>query len=174
MALLLLCKLTLQTHMCSHPVGLDVWFWLDPLSTSILYVCEQWRLWRAFAGHLCYKYHNLMSWLVYHNSDRTGILLWWCIISSSNPFLNFIDTWCVMENHVFWMPFLWLLTQFEDTLYSNGKFLFLLKYWNTQLEVYFSSIFLLSIFILHKGKHGVTMCIIMILSFRTDRSDQTG
>ena len=26
MALFILCKLILQTHMCSHPVGLDVWF----------------------------------------------------------------------------------------------------------------------------------------------------
>ena len=46
--------------------------WLDPSSTSILYVSEQEgsgetaqmrRLAWAFAGRLCDKYHNLMSWL---------------------------------------------------------------------------------------------------------------
>ena len=46
-------------------------FWSDPSSTSILYVCEQRRLWRdgasacAFAVRLCDKYHNLMSWLIF-------------------------------------------------------------------------------------------------------------
>ena len=45
-------------------------FWLDPLSTSILYVCQQWRpcetarmrrLTWAFAGRLCDKYHNELA-----------------------------------------------------------------------------------------------------------------
>ena len=46
MALFVLHKLILQTHMCSHSVGLDVWLSGEPSSTSILYVCEQRRLWR--------------------------------------------------------------------------------------------------------------------------------
>ena len=40
MVLFFLLKLILQTHMRSHPVGLDVW---------------------GFAGRPCGKYHNLMS-----------------------------------------------------------------------------------------------------------------
>ena len=54
-------------------LGLDVCFWSDPSSTSLLHECEQQRLWRdcadaqadlACAGRLCGKYHNLMSWLI--------------------------------------------------------------------------------------------------------------
>ena len=41
MALFVLRKHILQTRMCSHQVGLDVWFWLDPSSTSIIHVSEQ-------------------------------------------------------------------------------------------------------------------------------------
>ena len=69
MALFVLRKLILQMRMRSNPVGLDVWFWSDPSSTSIHYVCEQRRLRRvawAFAVCLCGKYHNLMSWLNYY------------------------------------------------------------------------------------------------------------
>ena len=84
MALFILCKLILQMRMLSHPVGLDVWY---PLSTSMLHVCEQWRLWRdctdaqallslrwspmwtvrmhrlslAFAGRLCELYRSTGS-----------------------------------------------------------------------------------------------------------------
>ena len=54
MVLFVLRKLILQMHMRSHPVGLDVWFLLG------LFV----YFW-AFAGRLCDKYHNLMSWLNY-------------------------------------------------------------------------------------------------------------
>ena len=78
-ALFVLHKLILQTCMHSHPVGLDVWFLGRPLSTSILHDCMRTakalaRLYRcagspepslvayAFAGRLCDKYHNLMSW----------------------------------------------------------------------------------------------------------------
>ena len=46
MVLFILRKLILQTQISSHPVGLDVWFLVDLLSTSILHVCEQQRLWR--------------------------------------------------------------------------------------------------------------------------------
>ena len=63
MALFVLCKLILQTRMRSHLVVLDVWPLVGPVSTSILYVCEQRRIWRVFAGRLCDKYQNLMSWL---------------------------------------------------------------------------------------------------------------
>ena len=42
MALFVLRKHIPQTRMCSHPEGLDVFFfWSDPSSTSILPVCEQ-------------------------------------------------------------------------------------------------------------------------------------
>ena len=51
MALFVLHKLILQTRMRSHPVGLDVWFLVGPF------------VW-AFAGRLCDKYHNLISWLI--------------------------------------------------------------------------------------------------------------
>ena len=49
-------------------------FWLAPSSTSILYVCEQQRFWRACAGRLCDKYHNLMSWLI-QTYNKTYLLL---------------------------------------------------------------------------------------------------
>ena len=74
MALFILHKLILKTRMHSHPVGLDIYFvWSDPSSNSILHVCssegsgetERMRkLTRAFAGRICSKYHNLMSWLI--------------------------------------------------------------------------------------------------------------
>ena len=61
MALFVLRKLILQSRMRSHPVGgggvgrgtgarMMSDFWSDPSSTSILYVCEQRRLWRDCAG----------------------------------------------------------------------------------------------------------------------------
>ena len=49
MVLFVLRKLILQTRMCSHPVGLDVWFLVGP------FVCL--HLTWAFAGRLCNKYH---------------------------------------------------------------------------------------------------------------------
>ena len=45
MVLFVLRKRILQTSMRSHPVGLDVWFWSEPSSTSLLHVCEHRRLW---------------------------------------------------------------------------------------------------------------------------------
>ena len=62
MALIALRKLNLQTRMRSNPLTLHVWFWVSTSSTSILYVCQQRRL---FAIRLCDKYHNLMSWLIF-------------------------------------------------------------------------------------------------------------
>ena len=40
-------KFTLQILMRSRPMGIHVYFLSDPLSTSILYVCEQRKLWRC-------------------------------------------------------------------------------------------------------------------------------
>ena len=64
MALFVLHKLILQKRMRSHPVGLDVWFLVGPF----IYFHPSWgwtamALAWAFAGRLCDKYHNLMSWL---------------------------------------------------------------------------------------------------------------
>ena len=55
----------LQTSMCSHPVGLDVWFLVGPFVYFRYFMCVnsegsgQMRMlaW-AFAGHLCDKYHH--------------------------------------------------------------------------------------------------------------------
>ena len=84
MVLFVLCKLILQTLMHSHPVGLDVWFLVGPFISSHT-SCVQTakalaRLPRcaglvqlacAFAGHLCDKYNNLMSWIIYLNKATT-------------------------------------------------------------------------------------------------------
>ena len=60
-------------------------FWSDPSSTSVLYVCEQRRLCRdcadaqarpPFAGRLCDKYHNLMSWLNSNVQAREHFRFW--------------------------------------------------------------------------------------------------
>ena len=70
MALFFLRKLIFQTPMRGHPVGPDVWFLVGPF----FYFCTLCvrtakalarlrRLAWAFAGRLCDKYHNLMSWL---------------------------------------------------------------------------------------------------------------
>ena len=81
MALFELRKLLLQTRMRSHPVGLDVWFLVGPFvyfHTSCMRTAKPLarlrgcsgetarmrRLAWAFAGRLCDKYHNLMSWLI--------------------------------------------------------------------------------------------------------------
>ena len=70
MVLFIFRKLILQMIMHSHPMGLDVWFLVGPLSTSKHYVCEQWRLYAwAFTSHLCDKYHNLISWLIWWNTE---------------------------------------------------------------------------------------------------------
>ena len=73
MTLFVLRKLILQTRKRSHPVGLDVWFfgWTLRLLPYFIYAngddpgetARVRRLAWAFAGRLCDKYHNLMSWL---------------------------------------------------------------------------------------------------------------
>ena len=65
-------KLILQMRMRSHPVGLDVWFlvgYFVYFRTSCVRTAK--ALAWAFAGRLCDKYHNLMSWLIYPTNP------WW-------------------------------------------------------------------------------------------------
>ena len=73
MARFVLRKLILQTHMHSHPVGIDVWFLVRPYRLLPYFMCansegssktvRMRRLAWAFAGRLCDKYQNLLSWL---------------------------------------------------------------------------------------------------------------
>ena len=72
MVLFSLRKLILQTRIRSHPVGLDVWFFVRCFvyfhSSCVRTAKALTRLRRltwAFAGRLCDKYHNLMSWLIW-------------------------------------------------------------------------------------------------------------
>ena len=75
MALFVLHKLILQTRMCSHPVGLDVWCLVWPFfffHTSCVRTAKALARLRGCAGStepslVAYviKYHNLMSWLIY-------------------------------------------------------------------------------------------------------------
>ena len=72
MVLFVLHELILQTRMCSHPVGLDVWFLARPFvyfyfHTSCVRTAKALEAARmlalATAGRLCDKYQNLISWL---------------------------------------------------------------------------------------------------------------
>ena len=73
MVLFVLRKLILQMGMCSHPVGLDVWFLVGLFFYYHTFMCansegsgetaQMRRLARALPGRLCDKYHNLMSCL---------------------------------------------------------------------------------------------------------------
>ena len=72
MVLFVLRKLILQTRMHSHPVGLHVWFLVGLFvyfHTSCVRtektLSRMHRLAWAFPGHLCSKYHTLMSWLIW-------------------------------------------------------------------------------------------------------------
>ena len=73
MALFFLRKI-LQKRMCSNPVGLRLIFgqtlrllsyfmWANSKGSGE--TARMRSLTRAFAGRLCDKYHNLMSWLVW-------------------------------------------------------------------------------------------------------------
>ena len=73
MVLFVLRKRVLQTHMSNHPVGPDAWFLVGPFvyfhtscanSEGSGETARMRRLARAFAGRLCDKYHNLLSWLI--------------------------------------------------------------------------------------------------------------
>ena len=61
MVLFVLRKLILQTRMRSHPVGLDVWFLVEPF--VYFHISCVWTA-KAFTGCLYDKYHHLMSWLI--------------------------------------------------------------------------------------------------------------
>ena len=75
MALFVLHKLILQTRMHSHPNGARCLIFGRTLRLLPYFMCKNSggsgetermrRLARAFAGRLCDKYHNLMSWLNY-------------------------------------------------------------------------------------------------------------
>ena len=68
-------KLILQMSMRSHPVELDGWYFgrtfrllpyfIRANSEGSGQTARMRRLAWAFAGRLCDKYHNLMSWLDY-------------------------------------------------------------------------------------------------------------
>ena len=71
MALSVLRKLILQTCMCSHSIGLFVWFLVGPFVyfhtlcvRTVKALARLRRLTWAFAGRLCDRYHNSMSWLI--------------------------------------------------------------------------------------------------------------
>ena len=73
-------KLILQTHMSSHPLRQDVWFLVGPFvyfHTSCVQTAKalaRLRGWRrpvrVFAGRLCDKHDNLISWLRYCNDPK--------------------------------------------------------------------------------------------------------
>ena len=59
-AIFVLRKFILQTRMRSHPVGLDVRFFVGPF---VYFHTSYVRTAQAIAGRLRDKYHNLTSWL---------------------------------------------------------------------------------------------------------------
>ena len=81
MVLFILSKLLLQKRMCSHPVARYLMFG-PTLSLLPFFMCvnsegsgeteRMHRLAWAFAGCLCDKYHDLMSWLIYSLIWRAG------------------------------------------------------------------------------------------------------
>ena len=98
--------------MLSNPVGLDVWFLVRPIfyfhTSSARTAKAPARLHKhagspepslvawAFAGRLCDKYHNLMSWLncnnypiIQTNSFRSSLI---CICSPTNSYFSFKGT----------------------------------------------------------------------------------
>ena len=80
MALFVPPKIILQTHMRSHQVGLDVWFFCLTFRLLPYFMCANSagsdeaararRLAWAFACRLYDKCHNLMSWLVFILTTR--------------------------------------------------------------------------------------------------------
>ena len=68
MVCFVLRKLILQTHTRRHPEGLDAWFWVGPFVYFHTWCVRTVRIRRlawAFAGRLCDKYHDPMSWLIW-------------------------------------------------------------------------------------------------------------
>ena len=74
MALVVLHKLILKSRMLSHPVGLDIWSFGQTLLRLPYFMfansdcsgetARMRRLAWAFAGRLCGKCRNIMSWLI--------------------------------------------------------------------------------------------------------------
>ena len=70
MPLFVLCKLILQTHMCSHPVGIDVWFLVRPFvyfHTSCVRTAKALARLRGCPGSsepslLAYVISTIISW----------------------------------------------------------------------------------------------------------------
>ena len=97
MALFVLCKLILQTHKRSHPVGLDVWFIDRTLRLLPYSMCansegsgetvRMHRLTWAFTGRLCEKYHNLMCWLIYGVLTLISVPFISTILSKLSPIM---------------------------------------------------------------------------------------
>ena len=95
LALFVLCKLILQTRMRSHPLGLDVWFLVGPFvnchtscarrHTGSAETARMRRLAWAFAGYLCDKYHNLMSWRSVRVAERLALPTSDHGVAGSNP-----------------------------------------------------------------------------------------
>ena len=74
-------KLILQTSMRSHPVNFGRTLRLLPYficanSEGCRETTRMRRLALAFAGRLCDKYHNLMSWLKLFSNSGTFVRLW--------------------------------------------------------------------------------------------------
>ena len=95
MVLFVLHKLILEMRMHSHPVGLDVWFFVEPFlyfHTSCVWTAKTLARLRGCAGSLelagclCDEYHNLMSWLKWsptHSFYAHSVLLHaWRIFST--------------------------------------------------------------------------------------------
>ena len=83
MALFVLRNLIFQTGTRSHPVGLDVWFLVGLFiyfQTSCVRTVKALARLRGrplawtFAGRLCDKYHNVMSWLICVNFSLPAFL----------------------------------------------------------------------------------------------------
>ena len=91
MALIALCKLNLQTHMRSPSNGATRLIFGQTLRLLPYFMCansegsgETARMRRiawAFAGRLCDKYHNLMSWLNYNAMTQNK-----CIVKGSHKY----------------------------------------------------------------------------------------
>ena len=110
MALFFLRKRILQTRMRSHPLGLDVWFFAGPFvffHTSCVNsegsgeTALMRRLTWAFAGHLCDKYYNFMSWL-YYTWQNFQLHRFWIAVTTTTIIhvANF-------QRHRFWIAVTW-------------------------------------------------------------------
>ena len=80
MALFVLCKLILQTRVCSHPVEIDVWFLVGPFvyfHTSCVRIAKALARLRGWAGSLepslvAYVISTIMSWTGWTDRNFQG------------------------------------------------------------------------------------------------------